>query len=63
MPNMFWKDCKKPFFYKHICKPLNFLYLNGKNANFLRVADIVYKYLEQDKQNFNKTLTRLEKSL
>ena len=30
MINMFWEDCNKSSFYKHICKPDNFLYLNGK---------------------------------
>ena len=29
---MFWKDCNEPSFYTHICKPDNFLYLNGKNV-------------------------------
>ena len=28
MINMFWEDRNKPLFYKHICKPDNFLYLN-----------------------------------
>ena len=32
MINMFWKDCNEPSFYAHICKPDNFLYLNGKNV-------------------------------
>ena len=59
MINMFWEDCNEPSFYKHICKPDNFLYLNDKNVIYPRVADIVWKYLEQDEQ----TLARLEKKL
>ena len=52
--NMFWEDCNESCFYKHICKPDNFLYLNSKNVIYLRVADIAWKYLEQDEQNFEK---------
>ena len=29
---MFWKECNKPLFYKHICKPENFFYSNDKNV-------------------------------
>ena len=59
MINMFWKDSNYPSFYKHICKPDNFLYLNLKNVIYLQVADIVWKYLEQDEQNFNKIRKKL----
>ena len=59
MINMFWKDSNNPSFYKYICKPDNFLYLNLKNVIYLRVADIVWKYLEQDEQNFNKIRKKL----
>ena len=31
MIHMFWEDCNEPSFYKHICKPESFMYLNGKN--------------------------------
>ena len=40
MINMFWGDCSKPSFYKHICKSDNFLYLKGKNVVYPQVADI-----------------------
>ena len=54
MINMFWEDCNKPFFYKHICQPDNFLYLNGKHVIYPRVAEIVMSYIEADENNFNK---------
>ena len=56
---MFWEDCNESCFYKHICKPDNFLYLNSKNVIYLRVADIAWKYLEQDEQNFEKIRKKL----
>ena len=59
MINKFWEDCNKPSFYKHICKPDNSLYLNSKNVIYPQVADIVWKYLEQDEQNFDKIRKKL----
>ena len=56
---MFWEDCNEHTFYKHIWEPDNFLYVNGKNVIYPRVADIVWKYLEQDKQNFDKIRKKL----
>ena len=41
--NMFWEECNKPSFYKLICKPHNFLYLNGKKIICPRIADNVWK--------------------
>ena len=52
--HMFWEDCNEPSFYKHICKPHNLIYLNGKNVIYPRVADIVWKYLEENEENFDK---------
>ena len=52
--NMSWEDCNEPSFYKHICKPDNFLYLNSKNKIYPCVADIFWKCLEQYKQNLDK---------
>ena len=57
--DMFWEDCNKPSFYKHICKPDNFMYLNGKNVIYPRVAEIVWNYIGEDRQNFNKIKKRL----
>ena len=41
MIHMFWEECNEPSFYKHICKPDNFIYLNGKSVIYPHVADIV----------------------
>ena len=57
--DMFWEDCNEPSFYKHICKPDNFMYLNGKNVICPRVAEIVWNYIGEDRQNFNKIKKRL----
>ena len=54
MIHMFWEDCNESSFYRHICKPDNFMYLNVKNVIYPRLADIVWNYIEEDEQNFNK---------
>ena len=59
MLNMFWKDCNQPSFYKHICKPDDFLYLNSKNVIYPRVSNIVWKCLEQNEQKFDKIRKKL----
>ena len=59
MINMFWEDCNKPSFYKHICKPEHFLYLNGKNVIYLWVAEIVMNYIEANNKNFDKLKRKL----
>ena len=59
MINMFWEDCNEPSFYKHICQPENFLYLNGKNVIYPRVAEIVMNYIEADNKNFDKLRRKL----
>ena len=59
MIQMFWEDCNKPKFYKHNCKPDNFLYLNGKNVIYPRVADIVLKYIDENEENFDKLKKKL----
>ena len=51
---MYWEDYNEPSFEKHICKPNNFMYLNGKNVIYLRVAETMWNYIEEDKVNFNK---------
>ena len=58
MIHMFWENCNEPSFYKHICKPDNFMYLNGKNVIYPDVVEIVWNYIK-DKQNFNKIKTKL----
>ena len=59
MINMFWEDCNEPSFYKHIYQPDNFLYLNGKNVIYPRVAEIVMNYIEADNKNFDKLKRKL----
>ena len=59
MIHMFWEEYNEPSFYKHICKPDNFMYLNGKNVIYPYVADIVWKYLEEDEGNFDKIKKKL----
>ena len=59
MIHMFWEECNEPSFYKHICKRNNFMYLNGKNVIYPQVADIVWKYLEDDEGNFDKIKKKL----
>ena len=51
---MYREECNDESFYKHICQPENFLYLNWKNVIYTHVADIVQKYLEENKENFEK---------
>ena len=57
--NMFWEDCNEPSFYKHICQPENFLYLNGKNIIYPQVAEIVMNYIDADDKNFDKLKRKL----
>ena len=38
---MFCEECNEPSFYKHICKPDNFMYLNGKNVIHPYVVEVV----------------------
>ena len=57
MIHMFWEEHNEPSFYKHICKPGNFI--NGKNIIYPHVADIVWKYLEEGKGNFDKIKKKL----
>ena len=59
MINMFWEDCSKPLFYKHICQPDNFFYLNEKNVIFPRVAEIGMNYIEADEHNFGELKSKL----
>ena len=62
MINMFWEDCNEPCLYKYICQPENFLYLNGKNIIYPRVAEIVMSYIEADHKNFDKLKRKLIKN-
>ena len=57
--NMFWEDCNEPSFYKHVCQPEHFLYLNGKSVIYPRVTEIVMNYIEADDKNFDKLKRKL----
>lgn len=46
MIQMFWEEC-------------NFIYLNGKNVIHLHVAEIVWKYIEEDEANIDKMKRKL----
>ena len=50
MINIFWEQSNEPSFYKLICKPPNFLYLNGKNVTYPKVAQIE----DQDEDHENE---------
>ena len=44
---MFWEECVKKTFYRHICERENFLYLNGKNVHHPPSAEIVLRYVDR----------------
>ena len=48
---MFWEECIEKSFYKHICENENFMYLNGKNILYIKIAQMVLDYLNKDLQN------------
>ena len=56
---MFWKECNKGLFDKHICKPENFFYSNGKNVIYPHSAKTVRKYFEENEKNFHKLKQKL----
>ena len=53
---MLWKECMPSEFYKYICLEENFLHLNRKNVLYLKVADIILKFIEGNEQNYNQLL-------
>ena len=59
MIHMFWEDYNELSFYKRICNPENLMYLNAKNVIYSSVADIVWKYIEENKKNFDKPKKKL----
>ena len=58
---MIWKECVLPDFYKFICKQENFSYLNGKNVLHPRIADIVWRFTCENKNNYKKLRENLRK--
>ena len=57
-----WKECMPVDFYKFICRKENFSYLNSKNLLHLKVSDIVWKFIEEDENNFKKLRENLRKN-
>ena len=56
---MLWKECMPNDFYKYICTKENFLYLNGKNVLYPKVAEIIWKFIQANEKNFNKLQNNL----
>ena len=59
MINMFWEDISEPSFYKNICQPDNFLYLNEKNVIYPRMAEILMNYIKANENSFGKLKRKL----
>ena len=53
MMQMFWSLCIDQYFYKHICEPENFMYLNGKKVLILVWRKLFGKTFKRQK-NFVK---------
>ena len=51
---MLWKECMPSDFYRYIFTKENFLYLNGKNVLYPKVAEIIWKFIRFDEKNYNK---------
>ena len=60
---MFWDDCVEKTFYKHICENENFIYLNGKNVLYVKMAQIVMDYLNKDPTNIFPLKRCLQKNM
>ena len=59
---MLWKDCMTNDFYKFICKKENFSYLNGKNALYPKVSNIVWSFIAENENNYKKLRKNLRKN-
>ena len=49
---MLWKEPTPADFYKFICKEEHFLYLNVKNFLYLKIAEIVWKFIDENGKNY-----------
>ena len=56
---MLWKECMTNDFNKYIHTEENFLYLNGKNVLYPKVAEIIWKFIQADEKNYNKLRNNL----
>ena len=56
---MLWKKCMPPRFYRHIYQGKNVLYLNGKNALQLKVAEIITDFVNENENNYKELRSNL----
>ena len=56
---MLCKECIPADFYKYICKEEHLLYLNGKNVLYPKIAEIVWKFINKNKKNYNQLRNNL----
>ena len=47
-----WKELMPVDFYKFICKEEHFLYLNVKSFLYLKIAEIVWKFIDENEKNY-----------
>ena len=55
---MLWKECVPVNFYEFICGKENFLYLNRKNVLHPKIAEIIWKFIEEN-INYNQLINNL----
>ena len=56
---MLWRECIPVEFYRYICQEENFKYLNGRDVTQPGVLEIVWKFIDQHRDN----LRMLQKNL
>ena len=49
-----WKTCIPVYFYKFIRREEDFLYLNGKNILYPKIAEIFWKFINENENNCNQ---------
>ena len=55
---MLWKECVPVKFYEFICGKQNFLYLNRKTVLHPKIAEIIWKFTEEN-INYNQLINNL----
>ena len=58
---IFWEECVEKTFYRHICERDNFLYLNGENVLYPRLAEVIMDYVNEDPASIIKLRRCLQK--
>ena len=56
---MLWKECILADLYKFIYKEEHFLYLNGKNVFYPKLAEIVWIFMDENEKNYNQLRNNL----